>query len=465
MVSRNSPMELLDPLNLLRLRFSRTFYWFNHYFDLFRLLHYQNLSIILKDALHIVNQQLVIFHDKTLMKHKQFLLKQLTLSPPNLDLTACSSTLEKLSSIREIRGAIHLRYSSDIHIPESLHVCWISFNVHKIVTPPYVALKRWRQFFFDKWISSNSQFRFQTGRVASTNKNLDNYDLLKSVTIPSELSVSRLNLFIKNFQLVTGCQLEPVQDISQVDDLKQSILAVGHLSIDPASIFDFSSFEISLLSYWIKHFSFSFEKFQVFENILPFLNNDKYTPELGTASPSLRFPRFYNFLVSNGVRFSFTNLNLCKFSMLSFICTQQIKTLQFFTRLFLHNLVKGELVVDELNTLVLEHLKEFQLQAKAIINNVVHHQLATAYRGQTSSFSRHVTLVQFTQLHGGPKSRVYRVVASRFIEGILSRSANGIFDAQRAEMERFCRSFHRLFRYYYGILHPTLNWIYQDLGL
>lgn len=63
-------------------------------------------------------------------------------------------------------------------------------------------------------------------------------------------------------------------------------------------------FEVLIMNLWLQKCNLeSSENIKIFENVCQFASKNKFKIELGTNSPQLRFPRFYQFLIDNDDKF------------------------------------------------------------------------------------------------------------------------------------------------------------------
>lgn len=113
---------------------------------------------------------------------------------------------------------------------------------------------------------------------------------------------STVSLFLEMIRTGSSINRTVVKNFENI--VRELSLQRGENNLVVSFIDALEEFEVLIMNLWLQKCNLrSSENLKVFENVCQFASENKFRIELGTNSPQLRFPRFYQFLIDNDDKF------------------------------------------------------------------------------------------------------------------------------------------------------------------
>lgn len=377
----------------------------------------------------------------------------------------CCGLSQQLNNVKCLHRADYIKLTEPVSDYNTNCVC-IRFNHFKFVTPPRIPLLSWRSFSFIKFMKQQKQsIKLKTGIIPT--KNVDKLDdgelrALKILSVDSKnLSIERVNRFLQDLNLLTSIVIDPISHLNQIDELKSRLveeLFFPGLTCDN----NIEDFENYLFVYWFRHYHYQmdFETFKNFENIVNLINS-QISNSFGNNTPSLRFPEFYKFLLSNKVEFSLDIIGTTYLTPINLNDTEKKHICDFYKRIFLNNLIHNHVLEDEINGLIVSQLQVLKQDIKLILKKTITHYLHMSYN---SILAKNQEFHVFLQ-NNISNSMVAKTIEAKFFTNMIEESYKPTsIDFQTSKMIELHKEFHDVTSYYYAVYCPILNWIYRDIS-
>lgn len=473
----NQPIkQILNECNEYRIKFYKTWSTFNYYFQILKHLHHQNFELTLEDGLSVVNKQLEIFdNDPQLLDHKKFLEGQRILKPNSI--TSCQlDVIEKLSEIPILNHHTFQRYDKSIFNSDKFpHSFIIRYNQFKFITPPNIPLNTWRLFNYDRF--KKKKLQLKTGILNKDNSSRENMNYLHFIT-EKYSHITDVQHFINDFNTITFQKIQNNGSNDLFNQLKQTKIFPEELFTDPQIV----NFEISLYHYWCSRYELSSVEFKILENILILLNYNKYSIKMGTNSPQLRLPKYYQFLHKNGFNHNFNDivkLSIGSFSHINITDNYQQRSYQFYRSIYSHGLVYNNISENEIDTLIISKLNDIQLQLQCIICSNITFQLLKTFYGIVKYDVPNILSEDVLKKHSSQFNEYYKsnlstdsLLYTTFQKKLCTIMTNTsstqllstTFFVKQHELRKIINEFDHIINYHYEVYSPLLNWIYRDIG-
>lgn len=113
---------------------------------------------------------------------------------------------------------------------------------------------------------------------------------------------STVSLFLEMIRAGSSINESVVKNFEDI--VRELSLQRGEKNLVVSFIDALEEFEVLVMNLWLQKCNIrSSENLKIFENVCQFASENKFKIELGTNSPQLRFPRFYQFLMDNDDKF------------------------------------------------------------------------------------------------------------------------------------------------------------------
>lgn len=387
------------------------------------------------------------------------------------------------SSLGPIRGFMCHRRANYIRITEPIHkfssnCIVIRFNHWKFLTPPNITVSEWERFMFNWFLQSTPQnqppTKMKTGFLDYNQNNCTKeeefYQLQKLMILDETMTKDRINRFLQDLKHISNISIEAIDDISQLDDLNSTIKAYKYF---PQSCDSIEQYEDYLFICWYKKFNLTIEQFQKLENIIKLLTTKIAWNDPSSKYPIMRFPKFYNFLLANGVEFTVNNqlLNLTRnLETIDLLEEPDPDILDFYKSVFLHNMIFNEILEDEFNSLIIDKLITMRDEINQALTQTISCYLEVNYSQLLSSSiskDQKSTDQRFQRYYETniKDSLISRTIKSKLYEAMLNcKGFHSKISFQSPHLQQCHTDYHKIMDFFYGVYYPSLNWIYRDLG-
>lgn len=360
----------------------------------------------------------------------------------------------------------------------------IRVNHKKFLTPP-ICLIKWRHFKYNRHFHQRIKGPGTRQGANGHKRHRGSCDELMDLeTLLEPADITR----VKDLELITG------------EKITDQWITSGHTGHStgpgPGRPSETHSVASYLLVLWYKRHQMDFETFRQFENILLSAGIGASTSASTSSSTSstssstsstcgtrtgaacLKFPRFYTFILKNGIELSISNPNSINLND-----TPKSHIKHFFKSLFLRNLLYYEVVEDELNKMILGELEKIRDEVNQIFSKTLYYYLWKTWTeaGQGPSQRARPGFSQDRQTKGQTKGLAKGQADGALFDIYYTANQNSIVARTLKHklhhvllhpyspgpirfkgVQKVHQRFHQVMEFYYEVYCETLNWVYED---